>query len=124
MAHTESRSRPKRRRQTAASSQIQSSATPQPRPLAPVPTPTSSNAPIINPANRPQIANPIIDPNIDPRLQGVIMDDDEDMQDVQADPAFQADMQTGNGDVDLAAAVSGLLLLGATTGPVTLPSQR
>lgn len=51
------------------------------------------------------------------------MNDDEDVQ-VRGDPAFEADMQTRNGDVDLAAAVSGLLLLGAMTGPVTLGNQR
>ena len=89
------------RRQPAASSQPRASATPQPRPLAPVPT--SSNAPASNNV-------PVLNPNIDTRRQGMIVDN--------------ADTRAGNGDVDLAAAVSGLLLLGATTGPATLQSQR
>lgn len=93
----------------AASSQTRASATPQPRPLAPATS--SSNAPTSN------------HPNIGPRLQRVITDDDDDVQ-VRVDPAFEADMRAGNGDVDLAAAVSGLLLLGATTGAATPASQR
>lgn len=104
------------RRRPAASSQARTRQTSQPGPLAPAPTPSSSSAPTSNNAQ-------VLDPNIDPRLQGVVMSDDEDVQ-VQVDPAFEADIQAGNGDVDLAAAVSGLLLLGATTGPVALQSQK
>jgi hypothetical protein len=88
--------------------------------LAPAPAPSSA-----------QNLNPIIDTNIDPRLQGVTItdgivadDDDQDMQEVSLDPAFEADLRAGNGDVDWAAAVSGLLLLGATTGQPPVPSQR
>lgn len=101
------------RRRPAASSQPGASATPQPR-LAPVPT--SSNAPTSNNA-------PVLNPNIDPRRQGMIVGNDQGVQ-ARVAPAFGANTRAGNGDVDLAAAVSGLLLLGATTGPATLQAQR
>ncbi|KAE8553263.1 hypothetical protein EYB25_004645 [Talaromyces marneffei] len=120
MAHiAPNRTGASRCRRIAANSQTRASATPQPRPLAPTPTPSVS-----------RITNPVTDPNIDPRLQGVIMteglvadDDEHDMQDVQVDPAFEADLQSGNGDFNWAAAVSALLLLGAT-GQATVPSRH
>lgn len=112
----------RRRRQPGANPQTRASATPQPRPLAPASTPRSSNALGSSHASNSSNAR-VLDSTINPRLQGVVMNDDEDVQ-VRGDPAFEADMQTRNGDVDLAAAVSGLLLLGAMTGPVTLGNQR
>lgn len=95
-------------RRTAARARTRSSAARQTRPLTP--SLTSGNTPVLS-------------PSILSRPQGVTVNNNEDVQ-ARVDSAFEASMQARNRDNDLAAAVSGLLLLGATSSAATTTCRK